>query len=308
MTEPSNKTRRLGVRDIVKGKDPIVCLTAYTADVARLLDPHVDLLLVGDSLGMVLYGFPNTLSVTLEMMIAHGTAVVRGSAHAVVVVDMPYGSYEESPQQALKNAGRVMKETGCAAVKMEGGVEMAETIRHLTQNKVPVMGHVGLLPQSVEKMGGFKIQGRDDVQVKKLKEDIAAVAAAGAFSIVIEGTVEPVARELTKSVKVPTIGIGASPACDGQILVITDVLGLTPKPPRFAKRYADIAAAIIGCRAKPMPMMCAPGVSLDPNIFSVRNEQGKPIQCLLRAAENGTSVPPTARDANSSRRPRRAGR
>jgi 3-methyl-2-oxobutanoate hydroxymethyltransferase len=235
---------RLGLHDIAKGKVPIVCLTAYTADVARLLDPHVDLLLVGDSVGMVLYGFPNTLSVTLDMMITHGAAVVRSTSHAVIVVDMPYGSYEESKDQALHNAARVMKETGCMAVKMEGGKELAGTIRHLVQNNVPVMGHVGLLPQSVEKMGGFKIQGRDEAQVEKLKTDIKAVADAGAFAIVIEGTVEPVARELTQSVAVPTIGIGASVACDGQILVINDVLGLTPKPPRFAKRYADIAAAI----------------------------------------------------------------
>ena len=189
---------RRGVKDIVKGRAPVVCLTAYTAPVARLLDPHVDILLVGDSLGMVLYGFENTLPVTLDMMIAHGAAVVRSSTQALVVVDMPYGSYEESPEQALRNAARVMKETGCLAVKLEGGQEMAATIRRFVQNGVPVMGHIGLMPQSVEKMGGFKIQGRDEAQAAKLIADAKAIEAAGAFSIVIEGTVEPVARAITK--------------------------------------------------------------------------------------------------------------
>jgi 3-methyl-2-oxobutanoate hydroxymethyltransferase len=235
---------RKNVKDIVKGKTPIVCLTAYTADIARLLDPHVDLLLVGDSVGMVLYGFPNTLSVTLDMMIAHGAAVMRSTSHALIVVDMPYGSYETSPEQALQSAARVMKETGCQAVKLEGGQEMAATIRLLVQNNIPVMGHIGLMPQSIEKMGGFKIQGRDEAQSDKLRADIRAVADAGAFAIVIEGTIEPLARELTQSVPVPTIGIGASGACDGQILVITDVLGLTPKPPRFSKVFGDIAPVI----------------------------------------------------------------
>ena len=222
-----------------------MCLTAYTASLARLLDPHVDLLLVGDSVGMVLYGFENTLSVTLDMMIAHGAAVVRSTARALIVVDMPYGSYEESPAQALQNAARGMKETGCDAVKLEGGQEMAATVRHLVQNGIPVMGHIGLLPQSVEKMGSFKIQGRDEASVEKVKADAAAIAQTGVFAIVIEGTVESVARLITQSIPVPTIGIGASAACDGQILVINDVLGLTPKPPRFAKRFADIGPAIV---------------------------------------------------------------
>ncbi len=235
---------RLGVGDIVKGATPIVCLTAYTAPVARLLDAKVDLLLVGDSVGMTLYGFPNTLSVTLDMMIAHGAAVARSARHAVVVVDMPVGTYEESPEQALRNASRVMNETGCAAVKLEGGRDMAPVIGKLTQNGIPVMGHVGLLPQSVEKMGGYKIQGRGEAEGEKLIADARAVADAGAFAIVIEGTVEPVARAITAAVSVPTIGIGASAACDGQILVIDDVLGLTQKPPRFARRFADAASVI----------------------------------------------------------------
>lgn len=235
---------RVAAGDLRKGGTPIVCLTAYTAPIARLVDPHVELILVGDSLGMVVYGFPNTLPVTLDMMIAHGAAVVRNTSHALIVVDMPYGSYEDSPQQALENATRLKRETGCQAVKLEGGSEMAETVAHLVRHGIPVMGHVGLMPQSVEKMGGFKIQGRGDESSARIKADAAAIAAAGAFSIVIEGTVEPVARAITDTVPVPTIGIGASPACDGQILVIDDVLGLTPRPPRFARRFADAPAVI----------------------------------------------------------------
>ncbi len=247
MTEIVTETRR-SLKDLVKtGKNgkPIVCLTAYTAPIARLLDPHVDLLLVGDSLGMVLYGFPDTLSVTLDMMIAHGAAVVRSSSRAIVIVDMPYGSYETSPDQALKNAKRVMAETGCAGVKLEGGVDMAPTIRYLIENGVPVMGHVGLMPQHIKEMGGFKIQGRDAAQAEAVKADAAAIAETGVFAMVIEGTVEPVARAITESVAVPTIGIGASPGCDGQVLVIDDVLGtFAAFAPRFAKRYADLAPII----------------------------------------------------------------
>lgn len=225
------------VAAFTKGPTPLVCLTAYTASMARLLAPHVDLLLVGDSVGMVVYGFPNTLSVTMDMMVAHGAAVTRGAPDALVVVDMPYGSYEQSPDHALKNARRLIKETGCAAVKLEGGQDMAATIAYLVAEGITVMGHVGLLPQSVEKMGGYKIQGRDALQADKVRADARAVAAAGAFAMVIEGTIEPVARAITQDVAVPTIGIGASPGCDGQILVIDDVLGLTPKPPRFAKVF-----------------------------------------------------------------------
>jgi 3-methyl-2-oxobutanoate hydroxymethyltransferase len=195
-------------------------------------------------MGMVLYGFDSTLPVTLDMMIAHGAAVVRGSLHAAVVVDMPYGTYEGSPELALRNAQRIMKETGCGAVKLEGGSTMAPTIHHLTKHGVPVMGHIGLQPQSVEKMGGYKIQGRDADSIKQLHEDARAIAEAGVFSFVIEGTIESVARDITAESKVPTIGIGASSACDGQVLVINDLLGLTPKPPRFAKRYADLDKVI----------------------------------------------------------------
>jgi 3-methyl-2-oxobutanoate hydroxymethyltransferase len=235
---------RLTHADIIKTKAPIVCLTSYTAQVARFVDPLVDLILVGDSLGMVLYGFENTLSVTLDMMIAHGAAVVRSSSQAVVVVDMPYGSYEQSPRQALTNAQRVMQETGCAAVKLEGGADMASTIRLLVQNNIPVMAHIGLMPQAVEKMGGFRIQGKDDASIIQLHKDAKAVEGAGAFCVVIEGTIENVAKDLTAAISIPTIGIGASVDCDGQILVINDLLGLTPKPPKFVKRYAELGAVI----------------------------------------------------------------
>ncbi len=237
-------SQRLGIGDFGKGKTPIVCLTAYTAPIARILDPIADILLVGDSLGMVVYGFDTTLHVTLDMMINHGAAVVRNSKHALVVVDMPYGSYEESPDQALRNAKRVMDGTGCAAVKFEGGVEMAATVKHLVQNGVPVMGHVGLLPQSVEKTGGYKIQGRGDEGAQKAIADAKAIAEAGAFAMVIEGTIEPVARMMTEAVSIPTIGIGASAACDGQVLVIDDLLGFTEKPAKFVKRYAELAPLI----------------------------------------------------------------
>ena len=226
-----------------KGGTPIVCLTAYTASMARLLDPVVDLLLVGDSLGMVLYGFENTLPVTLEMMIAHGAAVARGAQKAPVIVDMPFGTYD-TRDRALANAKRVMQETGCAGVKCEGGQDMAATVKHLVQSGVPVMGHVGLLPQSIKQMGGYKIQGRNEAEAQKIIADAQAIAAAGAFSLVVEGVIEPLARQITEAVPIPTIGIGASPACDGQVLVLNDLLGLTEKPPRFAKRYVELAPVI----------------------------------------------------------------
>ncbi len=236
--------RRLTVRDIMQRKaaDPVVCLTAYTAPMANMLDPHVDLLLVGDSLGMVVYGLPTTHAVTLEMMIAHGQAVVRGSSKAVVVVDMPFGSYQESPQQAFRNAARILSETGAAAVKLEGGVEMAETVAFLTQRGVPVMGHVGLKPQMVHSMGGFRAQGRTEGEAATVIADGQAIAQAGAFALVVEGTFESVAAHLTQAIAVPTIGIGASPQCDGQVLVTEDVLGLfTEFKPKFVKRFANLA-------------------------------------------------------------------
>jgi len=225
-----------------KGSTPIVCLTAYTTPMARLMDAHVDIMLVGDSLGMVLYGMETTLGVTVDMMVNHGRAVMRGAERACVVVDLPFGSYQESPAVAYRTAARILAETGCDAVKLEGGVEMAETIAYLTGRGVPVMGHVGLKPQSVRVMGGFAVQGKDEAAAQRVSEDAKAVAGAGAFALVIEGTWEPVARAITTAVPVPTIGIGASPACDGQVLVSDDILGLFGDfTPKFVKRYAELA-------------------------------------------------------------------
>lgn len=228
-----------------KGAEPIVVLTAYTAPQAKILDPHVDVLLVGDSLGMVVYGLESTLGVTLEMMFAHGAAVVRGSAHACVIVDMPFASYQESPAQAYRNAARVMTETGCAGVKLEGGVEMAPTVEFLVKRAIPVMGHVGLMPQSVNAYGGFRVQGRGEEDGRAIVADARAVADAGAFSLVVEGVIEPVGREITDAVPVPTIGIGASPSCDGQVLVTEDMAGLfSDFTPRFVRRYAKLGEAL----------------------------------------------------------------
>jgi len=253
MSAPSDTTsrrKRRGIADLVKGGTPIVGLTAYTAPIATLLDPHVDFLLVGDSLGMVVYGFDTTVPVTTEMMIAHGGAVVRATSQALIVVDLPFGSYQESREQAFRTAARILAEAGCGAVKLEGGTEMTDTVRFLTERGVPVMGHIGLMPQSVNAAGGFRVQGRDDQQAARLSADAAAIADAGAFSLVIEGTVEPVARAITESLPIPTIGIGASPMCDGQILVIDDVLGVfTQFKPRFVKRYAELAPIISAAAA-----------------------------------------------------------
>ncbi len=228
-----------------KGVEPLVCLTAYTTQMAQRLDPHVDLLLVGDSLGMVIYGFDSTLPVTLDMMIAHGAAVMRGSERACVIVDLPFGSYQESPEQAFRSAARVMAETGASGVKLEGGAEMAATVHFLTQRGIPVCGHVGLMPQAVNVAGGFKATGRSDEEAQQVRRDAEVVAAAGAFAVVLEGTLEPVAAAITADLPVPTIGIGASPACDGQILVSEDVFGLfSDFTPRFVKRYADLGSQI----------------------------------------------------------------
>jgi 3-methyl-2-oxobutanoate hydroxymethyltransferase len=229
----------------MKGGTPVVCLTAYTSLTAVLLDEAVDLLLVGDSLGMVLYGMESTLGVTLEMMIAHGQAVMRGSKRACIIVDLPFGTYQESRECAFRNAARVMKEVGCTGVKLEGGSEMADTIRFLVERGIPVLGHVGLLPQSVNTAGGFRSLGRGEKEAAEIIEDARAVSDAGAFAIVIEGTVEPLARQITEMVPVPTIGIGASPACDGQILVTEDLTGLFSEfKPKFVKRYAELGRGI----------------------------------------------------------------
>jgi len=228
-----------------KGGEPIVCLTAYTTQMARWLDPHVDLLLVGDSLGMVLYGFDSTLPVTLDMMIAHGSAVMRGASRACVIVDLPFGSYQASPEQAFHSAARIMSETGASGVKLEGGEVMAETVRYLVQRGIPVCAHVGLMPQAVNVAGGFKATGRSDEEARQVTRDAEAMAEAGAFAVVLEGTLEPVAAAITASIPIPTIGIGASPACDGQILVSEDVFGLfSDFTPRFVRRYADLGGRI----------------------------------------------------------------
>ncbi len=220
-----------------KGGEPLVMLTAYTVRMAQLLDRHCDMLLVGDSLAQVIYGLPHTVAVTMEMMEAHGAAVVRGSYHAAVIVDMPFGSYEASPQQAFENAARLLKATGAAAVKVEGGKVIAPTIEFLTSRGIPVMGHVGLTPQAVNILGGYGVRGKSAAEARSIVEDAEAVAKAGAFALVIEGVLEPIAIEITEKVPCPTIGIGASAHCDGQVLVTEDMLGLFDRVPKFVKRF-----------------------------------------------------------------------
>lgn len=242
--------RRLTVPSIAARKkggataEPIVMLTAYTTRMAQLLDPHCDMLLVGDSLGQVIYGLDTTVRVTLEMMIAHGAAVVRGSYRSVVVVDLPFGSYEASPEKAFDTAARVLRETGAAAVKMEGGDVLAPSIRFLVARGIPVVGHVGLTPQAVNALGGYGARGRSAEEAAKILADARAVAEAGAFALVVEGVVEPVAREVTAAVSCPVIGIGASPACDGQVLVVDDMLGMFERVPRFVRRFEDFATRV----------------------------------------------------------------
>jgi 3-methyl-2-oxobutanoate hydroxymethyltransferase len=238
--------KRLTAPDIRarKGGEPIVMLTSYHAHTARILDPHCDVILVGDSLGMVMHGLETTIPVTLDMMILQGHAVMRGSKRALVVVDLPFGSYETSREQAFTTAARVLKETGCGAVKLEGGERMAETIRFLAERGVPVMAHVGLTPQSVNALGGFRAQGRDRADWAPIEADGRAVAEAGAFSVVLEAIAEPLAAKITRDIAIPTIGIGASPACDGQVLVLEDMLGLSPWVPKFVKRYTSLGSSI----------------------------------------------------------------
>jgi 3-methyl-2-oxobutanoate hydroxymethyltransferase len=227
-----------------KGGAPIVSLTSYHAHTAALLDKHCDLILVGDSLGMVMHGLETTIPVTLDMMILQGRAVMRGSRRALVVVDMPFGSYEASREQAFMSAARIMKETGCGAIKLEGGKRMADTIAFLVERGIPVMGHVGLTPQSINALGGFRTQGRDPSDWRPIEDDARAVADAGAFAVVLEAMAEPLAAKITREIAIPTIGIGASAACDGQILVLEDMLGLSPRVPKFVKRYGDLGPAI----------------------------------------------------------------
>lgn len=227
-----------------KGQQPIVSLTAYQAYAARIADPYCDILLVGDSVGMVVYGFETTLPVDLDMMILHGKAVVRGSQKALVVIDMPFGSYEESKEQAFLNASRLLTQTGCGAVKLEGGVYMAETIDFLCKRGIPVVGHIGLTPQAINRFGGFKTQGRKESDWQRIEEDGAAIEEAGAFAVVLEAIVEPLAVKLTKKLSIPTIGIGASNQCDGQILVMEDILGYGSHVPKFVRRYGNLEQAM----------------------------------------------------------------
>ena len=242
--------KRLSVPKIQRRKvdgvtaEPVVMLTAYTARTAQLLDAHCDMLLVGDSLAQVIYGLPSTIPVTLDMMCNHGAAVVRGSYHSVVIVDMPFGSYEASPQEAFANASRILKETGAVGVKLEGGAAMAETVRFLVERGIPVVGHVGLTPQAINVLGGYAARGRDGAEAEKIVSDAAALDEAGAFAIVLEGVLEPIAIEATHKVKAITIGIGASPQCDGQVLVSEDMLGMFDRTARFVKRYHNMAEHI----------------------------------------------------------------
>ena len=242
LTVPAIQRRKVEGRTT----EPLVMLTAYTARQAQLLDPHCDMLLVGDSLGQVIYGLPSTLPVTLDMMIAHGAAVVRGSYHSVVLVDMPFGSYEASPAHAFASASRVMAETGCAAVKLEGGLAMAETISFLSRRGIPVMAHVGLTPQAVNALGGYGARGKSQEEHARIMDDARAVADAGAFAVVLEGVMEDLAIEITNMLDIPVIGIGASSHCDGQVLVCEDMLGMFERTPRFVKVYENIAATISG--------------------------------------------------------------
>jgi 3-methyl-2-oxobutanoate hydroxymethyltransferase len=246
-----------------KGGTPIVALTCYHAHTARLLDPHVDMLLVGDSLGMVMHGYETTVPVPLDLMIMHAKAVVRGASKALVVVDMPFGSYEESPQIAFRNASRVLKETGCGAVKIEGGAHMAETVRYLSDRGIPIMSHIGMTPQAINTIGSFAARGRHRSEWAMFEEDAKAIAEAGAFAVVIEALAELLAARITKEIDIPTIGIGASAECDGQILVLEDLLGLNPKAPKFVKEYASLGEAIenaVTAYAKDVRSRAFPGV------------------------------------------------
>ncbi len=251
MSKHTDAPRRITARDIAtrKGGEPVVCLTAYTAPMASILDPHADLLLVGDSLGMVVHGMTSTVGVTLDMMVLHGRAVMRGSSRAMVVVDLPFGSYEESHEVAWRSAARVMMETGCQAVKVESGEGIADTIAFLVDRGVPVMGHVGLRPQAMNVDGGFRAKGRTQAERERVLREAMAADRAGAFAIVVEGVADDLAREVTAAVRAPTIGIGASSTCDGQILVTDDMLGMFEWTPRFVRRYGALREAISAAAA-----------------------------------------------------------
>ena len=240
-TRPVARARRITAPQITerKGGEPVVCLTAYDAPTAEIMDPHVDLILVGDSVGMVVHGLPSTVGVTLDMMILHGKAVMRGSKTAMVVVDLPFGSYEASPEQAFASASRVMMETGCQAIKIESGAYATETIRFLVDRGIPVMSHVGLRPQSLNILGGFKARGRTQSVADQIVANARAASDAGSFAVVVEGTSAAIAEQVTEAVSVPTIGIGASAQCDGQILVTPDMLGLFDRVPKFVRKFGQ---------------------------------------------------------------------
>jgi 3-methyl-2-oxobutanoate hydroxymethyltransferase len=267
-----------------KGVEPVVSLTAYHAHTAAIADKYCDFLLVGDSLGMVMHGYETTVPVPLDLMIMHGRAVVRGSKRALVVIDMPFGTYEESPAVAFRNAARVMKETDCGAVKLEGGRRMAETIRFLVDRGIPVMGHIGLTPQSINVIGGFKAQGRNAADWAPIEEDARLVTEAGAFAMVLEAMAEPLAARITAAVPIPTIGIGASPACDGQILVMEDMLGLSTRVPKFVKEFGRVGAVIDGAIASYAAEVRArtfPGLE---HTYKVTEKPGAPVQLTPPAA------------------------
>ena len=281
--------RRQTAPDIAKrkGGEPVVSLTAYHAHTAQIIDPYVDFLLVGDSLGMVMHGYESTVPVPLDLMIMHGAAVVRGSRRALIVVDMPFGSYEESPAIAFRNAARVMKETGCGAIKLEGGTRMAETIRYLTERGIPVMAHIGLTPQSVNVMGGFKTQGRRQGEWAAIEADAAAVTEAGAFAVVLEGMAELLAARITKQIAIPTIGIGASVSCDGQILVLEDMLGLNPRVPKFVKKFGELGSAIEAAVKSYAEEVRARTFPAPEHVYAMRAEspaEGKPKSKKSKAA------------------------
>ncbi|HWF96153.1 MAG TPA: 3-methyl-2-oxobutanoate hydroxymethyltransferase [Xanthobacteraceae bacterium] len=269
-----------------KGGEPIVCLTSYHAHTARLVDRYCDVILVGDSLGMVMHGLETTVPVTLEMMILQGHAVMRGSRRALVVVDLPFGSYEQSKEQAFASCARVLKETGCGAIKLEGGRRMAETIAFLVERGVPVMGHVGLTPQSINTIGAFRAQGRDQADWAPIEADARAVADAGAFAVVIEAVAEPLGRRISEAVAIPTIGIGASVACDGQILVLEDMLGLSPWVPKFVKRYGNLGPGIeaaIAAYAKDVRSRAFPGPE---QVYEMRPQVPKAPKAPKRLIES----------------------
>jgi 3-methyl-2-oxobutanoate hydroxymethyltransferase len=287
-------TKRLMAPEITakKGHEPIVSLTAYHAHTAAIADRYCDFLLVGDSLGMVMHGYETTVPVPLELMVMHARAVVRGSKRALVVVDMPFGTYEESPQIAFRNAARVMKETDCGAVKLEGGRRMAETIRYLVDRGIPVMAHIGLTPQSINVIGGFKAQGRLQAEWARIEEDGRLVAEAGAFAVVLEAMAEPLAARITAQIAIPTIGIGASPACDGQILVMEDMLGLSERVPKFVKEFGRIGAMIDGAISSYASEVRARTFPAPEHTYKVRDADGAPAAKPGPASTDGATKKP----------------